>query len=45
MCEEAHSAGIIQKRASELRKLDLEHPCHYSKKNLMKVCGDVQEID
>lgn len=39
MCDEARSCGTIEMSEEELRKLNLEHPHHYSKKKIKEVCG------
>jgi hypothetical protein len=39
MCDAAGTAGTVQKTAAELRKLAVEHPDYYSRKNVERVCG------
>ncbi len=44
-CQESQFAGTTRKRASELRQLNLEHPGNYSRSELLKVCGQVDEVN
>jgi hypothetical protein len=39
MCDHAAWAGTTQKTARELRVLNLEHPVHYSREEVERVCG------
>jgi len=45
MCEEARYAGIIKKKASELRKLKLEHSSYFAKETLDRVCGGFDWVE
>ena len=44
ICERYRSAGTVERRASDLRKLGREHPDNYSRETLLKVCGSVREV-
>jgi hypothetical protein len=44
-CERAKSADTKRMRASELRKLKLEHSSNYSKAKLLEVCGAVLDVN
>lgn len=39
MCQEAGTAGTVQKTAAELREIGAEHADYYSRKNVERVCG------
>lgn len=39
MCDAAKRAGVVDKTVAELNALGLEHPSHYSRKKIEKVCG------
>lgn len=39
MCEGSGDAGTVEKTAAELRKLNREHPHHFSRQNVERVCG------
>lgn len=39
MCQKAKGAGLVTKRASELRALDREHPDNFSCDNIELVTG------
>lgn len=43
MCQAAQGAGTKEMLATELAKLDREHPSNYSREKLLDVCGVVQE--
>lgn len=43
-CQDYQTAGITEKTSRELRKLDLEHPDYYSRKEVERVCGDSKWI-
>lgn len=45
MCGNSRTANVIDKRASELRELGREHSSNYSRKKLLKVCGEVREVE
>jgi hypothetical protein len=38
-CQDYQTAGTQEVLASELRKLDVEHPYYFSKKEILRVCG------
>jgi len=38
-CQEYLTAGTVQRKASELDKLNREHPDNYSHEKLTEVCG------
>lgn len=44
-CADAIRASTIERRASDLRKLNLESPSHYSRSRLLRVCGVVKELN
>lgn len=39
MCEFSAGASTVEKPVSELGRLNREHPHHYSKANVERVCG------
>lgn len=39
MCVDSRDAGTVQKTSKELRALDREHPEHFSRANVERVCG------
>lgn len=41
-CDEYQLAGTVQKTVAELRKLNREHPHHYSRKNVEEICGGTE---
>lgn len=41
-CQDYQTAGTMKKTARELRKLDLEHPDYYSRKEVERVCGGTE---
>jgi hypothetical protein len=43
-CGDYQTAGTTQKTARELRKLDLEHPDYYSRKEVERVCGGTEYV-
>jgi hypothetical protein len=42
-CSKSRGANTVNLRASELRRLNREHPDNYSRAKLLKVCGTVKE--
>lgn len=42
VCDESHVAGTAEKKASELKKLNREHPSWFSAKRLLEGCGEVR---
>lgn len=44
MCEDAAGAGTKDVLASELRTLKAEHSSHFTRKELMRVCGYVKKL-
>lgn len=45
LCQKFETAGVVEKKASELDLLNKEHPSHYSVSRLTKVCGRVRYVD
>lgn len=45
MCQRAKTAGVVQIKASDLRRMNLEHPENYSRATITSTCGRVQEIE
>ena len=39
MCDDARTAGTVEKTVRELNALKREHQSYYSKANVMRVCG------
>jgi hypothetical protein len=44
-CDKAQTADLVERKASDLAKLDKEHADHYSPEKLLEVCGSVRWID
>ena len=44
-CDDYLTAGTTQKTARELRKLGLEHPDYYSRKEVERVCGGTDWVE
>lgn len=44
MCDSAKSAGTVDLQASKLRRLNREHPSHFSRGRLKEVCGSIMEV-
>ena len=42
MCDRSRSADITTRTVRELRKLNREHPSHYSVEKIRAVCGERQ---
>ena len=45
LCDSASTAGTVDVPASQLDLEHREHPEHYSRENLLRICGDVEMID
>lgn len=45
MCDDSRDAGLVQKTASELRKLNREHPSYYSRREVEKHCGGTDYVE
>ncbi len=44
-CEKAQSAGTVEVLASVLAAENNEHRHHFSRRNVMRVCGAIQEVE
>lgn len=42
LCDGAAFADVVKRRASELRGVGVEHPSHYSREKILRVCGSVE---
>ena len=40
-CQKYRTAGTVQRKASELDKLNREHPDNYSRQKIAEVCGAI----
>ncbi len=45
MCENSGSAGVIDKKASELNEMRREHPDCYQPDRLIEICGSVEYLE
>jgi len=45
MCERYQTAGVVDVLASDLVKENREHPSYFTREELMRVCGTVQEAN
>lgn len=43
MCEHARSAGTVERRASDLRELNREHPSYYSRERCARRGTEVND--
>jgi hypothetical protein len=45
MCQDSRSAGVVLRKASELRALNLEHPGNYSRRTMRITYGGVDNVE
>lgn len=45
LCEKAQNAGTVEVLASVLAAEKNEHRHHFSRRNVMRVCGAIREVE